>query len=187
VWEINLERSHEPDIIKQRDKSNNFCYRKVGRGITILESIEVQISFFGGTYTIFANSEMKIMWNKHLIILVHAIILLTVGENIIATIKMRNNCCYPLKMAIFQILREQYRTFLYCSPCSYRSSNFAIAKVVALCFNFCMIFVDWFMASFLYCFRNSYRSSNYCESTSCRSFTLLKALAKSNCNLFAIA
>ena len=22
----------------------------------------------------------------------------TVGENIIATIKMRNNCCYPLKM-----------------------------------------------------------------------------------------
>ena len=29
----------------------------------------------------------------------------TVGENIIATIKMRNNFCYPLKMAIFPILR----------------------------------------------------------------------------------
>ena len=33
----------------------------------------------------------------------------------------------------------------------------------------------------------SYRSSNYCDNNSCRSFTLLKALAKSNCNLFAIA
>ena len=43
------------------------------------------------------------------------------------------------------------------------------------------------MASFLYCFRYSYRSSNYCDSNSCRSFTLLKALAKSNGNLLAIA
>ena len=50
-----------------------------------------------------------------------------------------------------------------------------------------MSFVDWFMASFLYCFPYSYRSSNYCDSNSCRSFTLLKALAKSNGNLFAIA
>ena len=39
-----------------------------------------------------------------------------------------------------------------------------------------MSFVDWFMASFLYCFPYSYRS-----------FRLLKALAKSNGNLFAIA
>ena len=43
------------------------------------------------------------------------------------------------------------------------------------------------MASFLYCFPYSYRSSNYCDSNICRSFTLLKALAKSKCNLFAIA
>ena len=43
------------------------------------------------------------------------------------------------------------------------------------------------MASFLYCFPYSYRSSNYCDSNSCRSFTLLKALAKSNGNLIAIA
>ena len=50
-----------------------------------------------------------------------------------------------------------------------------------------MSFVDWFMASFLYCFPYSYRPSNYCDSNSCRSFTLLKALAKSNGNLFAIA
>ena len=32
----------------------------------------------------------------------------------------------------------------------------------------------------LYCFPYSYRSSNYCDSNSCRFFTLLKALAKSN-------
>ena len=43
-----------------------------------------------------------------------------------------------------------------------------------------MSFVDWFMASFLYCFPYNYCSSN-------RSFTLLKALAKSNGNLFAFA
>jgi hypothetical protein len=52
---------------------------------------------------------------------------------------------------------------------------------------FVWIFVDWFMASFLYCFPYSYCSSNYWNSNSCRSFTLLKALAKSNGNLFAIA
>ena len=35
-------------------------------------------------------------------------------------------------MVIFSILRQLYLTFLYCSPFSYCSSNFAIAKVVAL-------------------------------------------------------
>ena len=30
---------------------------------------------------------------------------ITVGENIIATIKMRNNFWYPLKMVIFPMLR----------------------------------------------------------------------------------
>ena len=40
--------------------------------------------------------------------------------------------CYPLTMVIFPILRLQYWTFLYYFPFSYRSSNFAIAKVVAL-------------------------------------------------------
>ena len=43
------------------------------------------------------------------------------------------------------------------------------------------------MAHFLHCFPYRYRSSNYCDSNSCRSFTLLKALAKSKGNLFAIA
>ena len=58
-------------------------------------------------------------------------------------------------------------SFLYCSPFSYR-------YLVEL--SLLISFVDWFMASFLYCFPYS-----------CRSFTFLKALAKSNCNLFAIA
>ena len=85
----------------------------------------------------------------------------TVDENIIATIKMRNNFCYLLKMKNFPILQYQYWTFLYCSPISYRSSYFASV-------------VNLFMASFLYCFPYSYRS-----------FTLLKALAQSNGNLIA--
>ena len=80
----------------------------------------------------------------------------TVGENIIAAIKIRNNIFYP---------------FLYCSPFSYRSSNYAIAKVVThnLFASILMSFVDWLMASFLYRFPYSYRY-----------FTLLKALAKSS-------
>ena len=56
----------------------------------------------------------------------------TVGKNIIATIKMRNIFFYPLKKIIFPIMQQQYWTFLYCTPFSYCSSNFAITKVVAL-------------------------------------------------------
>ena len=77
-------------------------------------------------------------------------------------------------------------TFLYCSPFSYHPSNFAIAKVVALnlfASIFVMSFVNWFMASFLYCFPYSYLTSNYWDSNSCCSYTLFKALAKSNGNL----
>ena len=67
-------------------------------------------------------------------------------------------------------------TFLYCSPYSYRSSTFMITKIVA--FNLLASTFVWL----LFCFPYSYRSSNYC-----RSFTLLKVLAKSNGNLIAIA
>ena len=80
----------------------------------------------------------------------------------------------PSKCEIIFVTLSQYWTFLYCSQFSYRSSNFAIAKVVALNL-FSSIFVsfeDWFMASFLYCFPYSNRSSNSCDSNSCRSFTL---------------
>ena len=68
-------------------------------------------------------------------------------------------------------------------------SNIAIAlnRSLSLSFNFCISFVEWFMASFVYCFPYSYRSSNYCDSNSCRSFTLLKALAKSKSKHIAIA
>ena len=89
----------------------------------------------------------------------------TVGENIIATFKMRNNFCCPLKMVIFQ----------YC---------FSFCLTLFYLLQFLYI---WYMASFLYCFPYSYRSSNCCNSNSCRSSTLLKALAKSNGNPFAIA
>ena len=68
-------------------------------------------------------------------------------------------------------------------------SNFAIAKVIDLNLfasilnEFCRLVHGFF----LYCFPYSYRSSNYCDSNIYRFFTLLKALAKSNGNLIAIA
>ena len=49
---------------------------------------------------------------------------------------------------------------------------------------FCISFLDWIMTSFLYCFPYSYRS---CDSNSCRSFTFLKAIAKSKSKHIAIA
>ena len=104
---------------------------------------------------------------------INAFGLYTVGENIIATIKMRNNFCYPLKMIIFSAILD-----------------FSLLQKLSLLISllkFLYEFVDWFMASILYCFPYSYRSSNYCDSNSCCYFTLLKALAKSNGNLFAIA
>ena len=48
------------------------------------------------------------------------------------TIESTKILLMPPKCDIFPILRQQYWSFLYCSPFSYRSSNFAIAKVVAL-------------------------------------------------------
>ena len=55
------------------------------------------------------------MWDK---------IIITVEENIIGASKMRNNIWYSIKMVTMV-------TFLNCSSLSDRSSNFAIAKVVA--------------------------------------------------------
>ena len=77
-------------------------------------------------------------------------------------------------------------SFLYCSPFSYRSSNFAIAKLSLLIplLQFLYKFCRLFMASFLYCFPYSYRSSNYCDSNSFRSF---KLLAKSKSTHIVIA
>ena len=61
-------------------------------------------------------------------------------------------------------------------------SNFAIAKVVDL--NLLASFIV--LASFLNCF--SYcRCDNLCDSNCCRSFALLKTIAKSIRNIFAIA
>ena len=66
--------------------------------------------------------------------------------------------------------------FVYCSPFSYRISNFTIAKVVAPN-RFASFFVSihWFMASFLYCSSYIYRS-----------FLILKMIVKSKERLIAI-
>ena len=52
----------------------------------------------------------------------------TVEENIIATIKMRNNFCYPLKLVIFPILLSQYWTFLVIALPTLRYRNIEIQK-----------------------------------------------------------
>ena len=98
----------------------------------------------------------------------------SVSENIIGAPNFR----YPIKIINFPIL-------------VYHSSNFAIAKVAALnlfasfLYRFCRLVHGLF--SILLTLLYSYGSSNYWNSISCRSFTLLKAIAKRNGILFAIA
>ena len=58
------------------------------------------------------------------------------------------------KCGIIFVNCQKWKFFQYCSPFGYCSSNFAIAKVVAL-----INFVDWFMASFLYCIYNFTRDN----------------------------
>ena len=47
-------------------------------------------------------------------------------------IGLYNDFQSTIKFFIYPILRQQYGTFLFCSPFSYRSSNFAIAKLSLL-------------------------------------------------------
>ena len=105
----------------------------------------------------------------------------TVVENIIATIKMRNNFCYSLKMVIFPILRQQYWNIGYFSiaphlvialPTLRQQKLSLLISLLQFLYEFCRLVHGFFS----YCFPYSYRS-----------FTLLKALAKSNSNFFAIA
>ena len=84
----------------------------------------------------------------------------------------------PSKYEII-IVPSNHLFFQYCDS---NIGLFSIAPHLVI-----ISFLDWFMASFLYFFPYSYRSSNNCNSNSCRSFTLLKALAQSNGNLIAIA
>ena len=74
-------------------------------------------------------------------------------------------------------MRKQYWTFLYCSPLSYRSSNFATAIVVTLClYEFCRLIHGFFSVllpiylllsplrarkSDNYSYRDSWKSNNF--------------------------
>ena len=80
----------------------------------------------------------------------------------------------------------------YWISCDSNIEIFSIAPPLVIALNpFASFFVyvleigSWLL--FLYCFPYSYRSTNYCDSNSCRSFTLLKALAKSKSTQIAIA
>ena len=79
--------------------------------------------------------------------------LVTVGENIIATIKMREKKNFNIAIAHLVIALISLLQFLY--------------EICRLVHGF-----------FFVCFPYSHSSSNYCDSNSCRTFTLLKALAK---------
>ena len=71
------------------------------------------------------------------------------------------------------ILGKQYWPLHYCSPCSYRSSNFAIAKVVN--FDHLASFLHWFCTLV-----HGFFSVLLPDSNSCLSFLLLKVKAKNN-------
>ena len=87
---------------------------------------------------------------------------------------MQNNFLYPIKMVLSQFL-----VFLYCFPFFITLPSLQKLLLFTSLLIFCISVVAWFMASFLYCFLYNYFSSNYCNSNSCCSFTLLKAIAKS--------
>ena len=94
----------------------------------------------------------------------------TVDENIIGAPKMRNNCWYP-------IVHFSLAPHLVIALPTLQKQKLPLSTSLL---HFFICFVDWLITSFLYCFPYSNRSSNYRDSDCCRSFRLLKALAKSN-------
>ena len=90
-----------------------------------------------------------------------------VDENIIDAPKMKNIFLCSCRILNFPIL-----DFFLLLPIRYCSSNFTIAKAVALNLFALYLnqFLHCFMASFLYCTPYSYRYSNYCDSHICLSF-----------------
>ena len=71
-------------------------------------------------------------YNLYQLIRFYILNVITVDENIIGALKMQNNFWRSVNLFTFPMLRQQYWTFLFCSPFSYSSSNIAIPKVVAL-------------------------------------------------------
>ena len=111
-----------------------------------------------------------------------------VGENIIATIKMRINFWYPFKMVIFPILRQQDLYFSLLIPIQSSLFQLCDGKSCRSCLlNFLSLFWTFVHGFFSLLSFYSFCTSNYCDSNSCRSFTLLKALAKSKSTHIAIA
>ena len=86
---------------------------------------------------------------------------------------------------LIDYLRDFAKNITLLSSFSYRSSNLAIA-MLSLLISF-LIFLYWgftlvygFFSAFLPIYVHSFRSFNYCDIDSCRSFSHLKAEAKSN-------
>ena len=97
----------------------------------------------------------------------------TVGKNVIGITKIQNNYVlynYIHNIGLFTLLP----IYVHIALPTLRYQKLSL--FTKICLKFCIGFIDWVMTSFLYCFPYS-----------CRSFTLLKALAKINGNLFAVA
>ena len=149
-------------------------------------------------YLLLLNGQRDNIINPYFVYIVHqtiCIIQMQFVPNKRIVLQSTKILLLPSKCEIIFITLQKWKFFQYCDS---NIGLFFIAPhlVIALptlrqqklsllisLYEFCRLV----MASFLYCFPYSYRSSNYCDSNSCRSFTLLQALAKSNSNLFAIA
>ena len=106
----------------------------------------------------------SLFYSMHRQICIH-----TVGKNIIATIKMRNNFCYPKKMVSFPKLRQQKLWLLI----SLLKFLYELCKLVHGLFSVVLKNIVFALPTIA-------------TAKVVALFTLLKALAKSNGNLFAI-
>ena len=124
-------------------KSNNFCYHKIRRAITkcgVTEKSSILLSQYWKHFQFyrvpfcFLGAPIMILSVMEYIFITPSISFsrLRFGKIIIGAPKIIKDFWYPIKMLIFPILLSQYWTFFQCSPFSYCSSNFAIAKDVAL-------------------------------------------------------
>ena len=135
--------------------------------------IEVHISPLLEVAIIFRTSDLSN--NKNLNFLSYGQLLFlfylsTFDKNIITTIKMRNNFCYPFKMVIFWY--PNIGLFSMAPHLVIALPTLRQQKLSLLIFLLKFLYEFWFMVSFLYCFPYSYRFFNYCDSNSCRSLTL---------------
>ena len=86
---------------------------------------------------------ISVQYLSSFVVNIEFVLLQIIWENIIATIKMRNNLGYPLKSVIFLILRLQYWIILYCSQSSWQKLSLLISLLQFL-YVFCRLVHGFF-------------------------------------------